>query len=291
MVGVYSPREKEREGSIVQDVKIKREAGQEEARGLLTPSRKRRKDSERHRRRRRNRFNIPFDPQKPLDLVSSLGSRIQEYRQSFNKRQPRQHRDRRRQRGRQSPPRRRPKRRRHKEEGGGAGRPPYKFLPPDFSLPPLPEYAEEAAREAKRTPVPENPYVPKFMKELLARAFLKNPESYIAYLRFREEQRKRGIHDEEDESLGYIQWINDEPYYKTPPPPLATQEELQRDHLLAAVVAPARKKAQRPFRATRNRQGLRRFKRRNRGQGRRKRKNHVNDVEAGPGINQEADFR
>lgn len=35
--------------------------------------------------------------------------------------------------------------------------------------------------------------MPKFVKELLARAFLKNPDAYIRYLRERERRRQSGL--------------------------------------------------------------------------------------------------
>ncbi len=49
---------------------------------------------------------------------------------------------------------------------------------------------------------------------------------------------------------GYIDWIDNEPYYKTPPPPLLSSGELRdlEDELMEAVAAPERGKPQRPFR-------------------------------------------
>ncbi len=299
-IGVYAPKKKSFQQ--MQDAKFKRDADQEgdffqgdfasgESAGqhLLTPpnDRRRRGKKPRRKRKRRHRFNIPFDPKKPLNLVSSLGSQIQDLRKSFHKDPSPQRRRRRRQRGPQGAAwrrnRRRKQRTRAEEEEAKLRRPPpYKFQSPDFMLPPLPEYSEASVEPpTKSTPVHENPYVPKFMKEMLARVFLKNPDAYIAYLREREERRKKGLLvDEGDGPLGYIHWVDNEPYYKTPPPPLLTSGEMRdlEEGLLAAVVAPSKRKAQRPFRP--RKQQRRHKRRKHNGEVRRKKKHSGNSVEA-----------
>jgi len=173
----------------------------------------------RPRARRRGTQKIsaahPFDTRRPLSLANSLRSRLtlkgfglgggDESPSGDAKGRKRKRK------GGQLGKRRRKRRRRFfsvKKEEEKHGDHPYPFAKPAFDLPPLPEYKKtEVSRERKSfqafpqkieltEPPPDAPYVPKVVKELLAKMFLKDPSGYIEYLRLkerREEAERNGL--------------------------------------------------------------------------------------------------
>ncbi len=260
-VGIYLPKKKTYKQR--QQDKFKRETNpspinletRDIKKQLLTPKALPRRGANKKRRRnKKKKLSIPFDTKHPLDFASSLGSRISEVRRKlrsrirggnggkFNKIP-----DKSKRRKSKHFPRRR-SRPSVLDTLSKTTPPPYAFQEPDFSLPPLEEYLEQQQQPSKRTRVPENPYVPNFLKELLAKAFLKNPEAYIDYLRRREE--RKGTPGQAAE--GYIDWVGDEPYFKTPPPPLSSSLTSGEVRELIQAVKGGR---QRPRRRNNNNKG------------------------------------